>query len=510
MTNEKNFSTVLETNTTGVEDDYDQWEQSFMLRQDQGSSNFKKLGSDGWCRPSCIPISIIMVLIVLVVLVPLLDHSNSVTTVMEKMDLPQTCSDQCRVSLVESIPEGLLYPPDVPKNLPTYETWLELINMAQNTVEIASFYWTLRENEVYPHNSSKKGEDVFQALYKAGTKRGITVNIAQSAPTASNPNTDTEILAKKKAAEVRSVNFPKLLGGGVLHTKFWIVDRAHFYIGSANMDWRSLTQVKELGIVGYNCSCLAKDLGKVFDVYWILGKEDSAIPNAWPQSLQTVYNKENPMNISVDNVPYYAYISSSPPPLSPVGRTNDLSAIVNIIKSAEKFVYISVMDYFPLMLYTPKREFWPHIDDAIRKVAIEDGVKIKMLISWWNHSKPSEDFFLRSLTALNNSYPGVDVQVKRFVVPATADQSKIPFARVNHNKYMVTDKVAYIGTSNWSGSYFTNTAGVGLVMEEPEMPDTTLNKTHIRNELQSLFERDWESPYALPLIQCHVWPRVIS
>lgn len=55
--------------------------------------------------------------------------------------------------------------------------------------------------------------------------------------------------------------------------------------------------------------------------------------------------------------------------------------------------------------------FWPHIDDAIRKVAIEDGVKIKMLISWWNHSKPSEDFFLRSLTALNNSYPGVDVQV---------------------------------------------------------------------------------------------------
>lgn len=30
---------------------------------------------------------------------------------------------------------------------------------------------------------------------------------------------------------------------GVLHTKFWVVDQTHFYIGSANMDWRSLTQV---------------------------------------------------------------------------------------------------------------------------------------------------------------------------------------------------------------------------------------------------------------------------
>lgn len=34
-----------------------------------------------------------------------------------------------------------------------------------------------------------------------------------------------------------------------------------------------------------------------------------------------------------------------------------------------------------------------------------------------------------------------------FVVPAfTETQKKIPFARVNHNKYMVTDKTAYIGT----------------------------------------------------------------
>lgn len=34
---------------------------------------------------------------------------------------------------------------------------------------------------------------------------------------------------------------------------------------------------------------------------------------------------------------------------------------------------------------------------------------------------------------------------RRFRIPATDDQAKIPFARVNHNKYMVTDRTAYIG-----------------------------------------------------------------
>lgn len=84
---------------------------------------------------------------------------------------------------------------------------------------------------------------VYEALLNAGTKRGLTVKIAQNAPSQDQPNLDTEELVKKKAAEVRTLNFPQLLGGGVLHTKLWIIDRKHFYVGSANMDWRALTQV---------------------------------------------------------------------------------------------------------------------------------------------------------------------------------------------------------------------------------------------------------------------------
>ena len=40
----------------------------------------------------------------------------------------------------------------------------------------------------------------------------------------------------------------------------------------------------------------------------------------------------------------------------------------------------------------------------------------------------------------------VGVLQKVFEVPSTSEQKKIPFARVNHAKYMVTDRVVYIGT----------------------------------------------------------------
>lgn len=37
------------------------------------------------------------------------------------------------------------------------------------------------------------------------------------------------------------------------------------------------------------------------------------------------------------------------------------------------------------------------------------------------------------------------------MVPTSAAQAQIPYARVNHNKYMVTEKAAYIGEPGASG-----------------------------------------------------------
>lgn len=87
---------------------------------------------------------------------------------------------------------------------------------------------------------------------------------------------------------------------------------------------------------------------------------------------------------------------------------------------------------------------------------------------------------------------------KRFIVPSTPDQAKIPYGRVNHNKYMVTDRTAYIGTSNWSADYFTDTGGVAFVFEDDGALSGNVTRD-IRKDLQEVFLRDWNSPYAVPL-----------
>ena len=40
----------------------------------------------------------------------------------------------------------------------------------------------------------------------------------------------------------------------------------------------------------YNCSCLGGDIGKIFDVYWLLAQKDSKIPNPWPKKYETTIN----------------------------------------------------------------------------------------------------------------------------------------------------------------------------------------------------------------------------
>ncbi|KAJ8688433.1 hypothetical protein QAD02_024228 [Eretmocerus hayati] len=490
----------LEVNSPTGDDDFDFWDQTgFMLRSDVDDPfDHGRWGQQDWCRPSYIPISIILVLIVLVVLLPLLndnsaDMKSSPYGRVPGNDSEIFCMSDCDISLVESIPLGLVYPDGSPMHRSTDEVWLDLIASSRESIEIGSLYWTMTREDVVPDGSAKPGEEVFQALLEAGRDRHITIKIAQNAPSQISPNIDTEFLTKKANAQVRSLNFAALLGGGVLHTKLWLIDRKHVYVGSANMDWRSLTQVKELGIVAYNCCCIAHDLAKIFDVYWTIGGTNK-VPQVWPKALTTKINVNHPMTFTMDGNKYRSFFGSSPPAFSPEGRTNDIDGLLYCIQKAEKYIHISVMDYFPATIYSPKIKYWPIIDDALKAAAIERKVSVKLLISKWKHSRQSEDYFLKSLEDLSNSYAKVNIEVRRFVVPMNASQEKIPFSRVNHNKYMVTDMAAYIGTSNWSGDYFINTAGIGMVFEDADGK----NNNSLREQLEAVFQRDWTSQYSHP------------
>lgn len=52
----------------------------------------------------------------------------------------------------------------------------------------------------------------------------------------------------------------------------------------------------------------------------------------------------------------FSSLQASPPVFCPEGRTYDLSSIISIISEAQKFVYVSVMEYFPTSRFThPER-----------------------------------------------------------------------------------------------------------------------------------------------------------
>ena len=78
-------------------------------------------------------------------------------------------------------------------------------------------------------------------------KSHVNIRVVENEPNEEFHDKDSHDLDEDGAADVLSIDFKKMTqnGGGVLHTKFWIIDNKHFYIGSANMDWRSLTQASD-------------------------------------------------------------------------------------------------------------------------------------------------------------------------------------------------------------------------------------------------------------------------
>lgn len=59
------------------------------------------------------------------------------------------------------------------------------------------------------------------------------------------------------------------------------------------------------------------------------------------------------------------------------------------------------MDYYPITIYTHPPKFWPLIDNALRRAAIERGVKVKLLLSNWTSTRPDMKGYLRTLTDLS-------------------------------------------------------------------------------------------------------------
>nr|CDS24466.1 phospholipase d3 [Echinococcus granulosus] len=404
----------------------------------------------------------------------------------------ETDLESCTAFLTESLPEGLVYPSSAPSFISTAFAWDMLLYNAQENVSIASFYWSMLREDVYNSSSAYQGENIFQKLL---TKSGnINVNIVTSGPRGSDNDLDRLIAA---GAKVEYLDVAKMLSAGVQHAKLWAVDNSHGYLGSANMDWRSLTQVKEIGVLLRFCRTLATDLAKIIGAFDYVARSDIDFPINWSPEYTTIYNRSNPMRLMMNGIPAEVYISMSPPPLSPTGREDDLETILHVIDSASSFIYVSVMAFQPLIQsYTGKpHKYWPALVNALVKASMENNVEVRILISEWDHTPPKQRQYMESLRALNGAN-GARIRIRFFVVPSlTSEQKSIPFARVNHSKYMVTDKTLYIGTSNWSGDYFKFSGGAGLVINGEGDAVGPNKEKPLRRQLEEAFLRDWNSMF---------------
>lgn len=347
-------------------------------------------------------------------------------------------------------------------------TWPAMIRGARSTLDVAQFY-------VYGGASI---EPTLSALEAAGA-RGVRIRFLISGALL---DSDTALLARLRGIRGLTMRILDLkrLTGGILHAKYWIVDGREVFIGSQNLDARSLSHIHEMGIRLFN-QRIARDLAAVFAVDWRLAG------GASPRSAIA----------RVPAVPSYGLdargrgargrgdfeLVASPPSMNPRGLPAALPALQKLIASARETVSIQLLTYSPVAdsEVGDHTQFWPAIDNALRAAALR-GVRVRLLVSDWNTSSPSIHH-LKSLSLV----PGISVRIA--TVPRHSS-GFIPFARVIHSKYMVVDTgTLWIGTSNWSRSYFTSDRNVELIAR----------RNSLAVQVIAVFETLWNSSWAEPI-----------
>ncbi|XP_051802338.1 inactive phospholipase D5 isoform X3 [Acanthochromis polyacanthus] len=267
----------------------------------------------------------------------------------------ENCSRNCHIVLMENIPDDLSLPVDGRPHLPLSAGFHTLLDQAKSSVEVVSPVWDLNSWDLEPKPSTaKQGQLLFQRLLSLKSQ-GVKLKIASSLTN----STELKTLAAH-SAEVHFVNMTALTRGG-LHSSFWVVDRKHIYIGSADMDWRSLSKTSP------EIFC-AKDRTRDVDaIYQVI------------QSAKT-----------------FIFIS-----------VTDYLPLVS-----RRFRGTSVTRY------------WSPIDEVIREAVVLRGVRVRLLISFWKKTHPLTFNFVASLKSLCMQLHNCSLEVRFFSHKEQKDDSQ--------------------------------------------------------------------------------------
>jgi phosphatidylserine/phosphatidylglycerophosphate/cardiolipin synthase-like enzyme len=375
--------------------------------------------------------------------------------------LPVFSQAQQNLELVESIPvETTLDNPDI-RN--TQEVWLEMINSASKTIDIEQFYISNEKDEPL--------DTILNAIV-AAAKRGVIVRIIIDSKMYNTYPLDVEWMEKQSLNITKHViNFDRL-AGGIQHAKFFIVDDAEVFLGSQNFDWRALKHIHELGIKFKHTDAIQIYRG-IFNADWAYSEIDDG--KSWHCPIFTISR-----NYHMDSDLYGKWLTlmptTSPRDFDHPNSYSDLETIRYMIQTAQREINLQFLSYNP----NTKDGYWDEVDGALID-ASKRGVKVKLLVSDWNLGKTAVEHF-KSLI----SYPNFEVRYSE--IPEYSG-GFIPFARVEHCKFITADTVCWIGTSNMSRDYFYESRNVGM----------TVAAGSFTNRVRDIFYKSWNSEYANPI-----------
>ncbi|XP_052210873.1 uncharacterized protein LOC127813771 [Diospyros lotus] len=474
---------------------------------------------------------------------------------------------ECKAWLVQSIPTQMPRLSPVHGVLSTADVFRWMAGNSSKRLDILAQYWQLVAQPDDPRSGdygyskaemqgfgADEGFSVYKALENAAD-RNIDIRLLQHSGVYPDYTKEPSNLASGRP-NVKNITLllSEWWGSGIVHSKVWISDSRNVYIGSANNDWKSLTQVKEVGIYFAGCPKVAKKLEVYYDNLWKLASLKASVytKTIWDQQWQItrkvpcwshfIHFKErcrSPIHRYVE-VPHVAgypelsdphmfqmpiltpgsnfstlqhqsnYLSFAPPELLFHKYQTDEQAWIDTIKSVGfgATVRINTMDWLGQSQYTKQTVYWSSLSSAISEVVFSKHAKVKILVAYWAHFINSTDQYLKFLlysntlcsSSMYNRCSG-GIEIKYYVVPGfNSTGPAIANGARTGNTYPGYSRVNH-------GKYAVSDvrAHIGtsnLIWDYFYTTSGVSFGTYhpaIVAQLQEVFDADWYSPYTVPV-----------
>ncbi len=377
--------------------------------------------------------------------------------------LPSAALAGPALKIVQSVPDETVYGSTAAAR--PGRVWREMINSASVSLDIQQFYI-----------AEKPGEDLTPVLEAIRAARGRDVRVRFIVDTAMMKESSQHIPELVKAGvQVRVMDFKKA-GGGVQHSKFFIVDSREVYTGSQNFDWRSIKHIHEIG-VRITSPRAAADFKKLFEADWaVAGGADAK--KTYAKQVKQQVSAASPEIAALEGGTVTYRLAFSPVGSVPAGMDVEWDELLKFIDGAKRYLKGQVMTY-ALQEHGSKR--WDGLDAALRRAGAR-GVKVELIFADWAMGGKN-DADIKALSAA----PGVSVKISSL---PRHSSGFVPFSRVEHCKYMTADgERSYVTNSNWGPGYFLTSRGTAVFMDGA--PAAAI--------LEEIFDKAWTGPYALPV-----------